>query len=194
MRAKTTICSGLQLHQQRHEQALALDAFHLAVPEDLLKKHPFVCNMLVDDPQSIVAGGQNEGLAKLAERLERAETVEGGGCLFGFDQGGGCGGVIRVSCCAVGVWATFAGDWDGTGGKRALAVRSRPAGRSSVLAGEAGRQRATRREREKAHAGSGGTVRRRREAAGSESGARRSRPPGDRAARRRHQRRAGRGL
>src|ERR1039458_2200138 len=51
---------GLQFHKQRHKQALALDAFHLAVAEDLLKKHSFVCNVLVDDPQSIVSGGQNE--------------------------------------------------------------------------------------------------------------------------------------
>ena len=40
----------LQFHKHRHEQALALDALHLAVAEDLLKKHSFVCNMLVDDP------------------------------------------------------------------------------------------------------------------------------------------------
>ncbi len=40
----------LQFHQQRHQQTLALHLFHLAVAQDLLKKHPFMCNMLVDDP------------------------------------------------------------------------------------------------------------------------------------------------
>ena len=82
---------GLQLHQQGHQQALALHPLHLAVAEDLLKKHPFVCNMLVDDPQAVVACGQNERLAQLAERLERAQAVEAGGGLLGFDQGCRCG-------------------------------------------------------------------------------------------------------
>ena len=41
---------GLQFHEQRHQQALALHLFHLAIAQDLLKKHAFVCNMLIDDP------------------------------------------------------------------------------------------------------------------------------------------------
>ena len=49
--------------------------------------------MLVDDPQSIVACGQNERLAQLPERLERAQVVEAGGGLLGFDQGCGRGRV-----------------------------------------------------------------------------------------------------
>ena len=39
-----------QLHQQWHQQPLPLHALHLPVAQDLLKKHPFVCNVLVDDP------------------------------------------------------------------------------------------------------------------------------------------------
>ena len=99
---------GLQFHEHWHQQALALDAFHLAVTEDLLKKHSFVCNVLIDDPQSVVSGGQNEGFTQLAERLEGAKTVEGIGGLFGLDEGSRRGGVIGVSCCAVGVWAAIA--------------------------------------------------------------------------------------
>ena len=47
---------GLQFHKHWHEQALALDAFHLAFAEDFLEKHPLVCNVLIDDPQAIVSG------------------------------------------------------------------------------------------------------------------------------------------
>ena len=86
----------LQLHQHGHQQALALNALDLAVTQDLFKKHSFVCNMLIDDPQAVVAGGQNERFPELAERFERAEVVEIGGGLLGFDQGGcRCGIVCR---------------------------------------------------------------------------------------------------
>ena len=44
--------------------------------------------MLVDYPQAVVAGGQNEGLPQLAERTQRAQVIEVGGSLFGFDLGG----------------------------------------------------------------------------------------------------------
>ena len=67
---------GLELDQQRHQQALALNALHVALAQDFLKKHPFVCNMLVDDPQAIVSRGQNERLAQLAEGFQRAQPVE----------------------------------------------------------------------------------------------------------------------
>ena len=43
--------------------------------------------MLVDDPQSVVAGGQNERLAQLPQRAQRAQMVEVGGGLLGLDQG-----------------------------------------------------------------------------------------------------------
>jgi hypothetical protein len=122
---------GLQFHEHWHEQALALDALHLAVPEDLLEKHPFVCNVLIDDPQSVVSGGQNEGFAQLAERLEGAEAVKGIGGLFGFNQGSGGGGVAPVSHCAVGVWAAITGGWgavrgEESVGRSAQGLRSRP--------------------------------------------------------------------
>ena len=40
----------LQLDQQGHQQALPLHLLDLAVAENLFKKHPFMCHMLVDDP------------------------------------------------------------------------------------------------------------------------------------------------
>ena len=43
--------------------------------------------MLVDDPQAVFAGGQNEGLAQLAQRTQRAQLVQVGGGLLGLDQG-----------------------------------------------------------------------------------------------------------
>ena len=87
MRAKTTICSGFSSTSMGISRPLALDFFHLAVAQDFFKKHSFVCDVLVNDPQAVVAGGQNEGFAQLAEGFERAEMVEGGGGLLGFDEG-----------------------------------------------------------------------------------------------------------
>ena len=43
--------------------------------------------MLVNNPQTIVAGSQNERRAQLSQRPERAKVVEVGRGLFGLDQG-----------------------------------------------------------------------------------------------------------
>ena len=59
---------GLQLHQQGHQQPLPLHFFHLAVAQNFFKKNPFVGHMLVDNPQAVLAGGQNERLAQLPQR------------------------------------------------------------------------------------------------------------------------------
>ncbi len=91
---------GLELHKHGHQQALALHVFHLAVAQDFFKKHPFVCNVLIDDPQAVVAGGQNERFAQLAERLERAQMVEAAGRLLGFNQGCCRCWIFVVTCCA----------------------------------------------------------------------------------------------
>src|ERR1035437_488734 len=63
--------------------------------------------MLVDDPQAVVAGGQNEGLAQLPQRPERAQVVEVGGGLLGLDQGR-FRRRIRA-CCIAGAWRAVAG-------------------------------------------------------------------------------------
>ena len=87
----------LQLDQQGHQQALALDLLYLAIAQNLFKKHSFVCHMLVDDPEAILSGGQDEGLAKLSQRPQGAELVEVGGSLFGFDLGCSvCAGAVLV--------------------------------------------------------------------------------------------------
>ena len=115
---------GLQFHKHGHEEALALDAFHLAFAEDLLKKHPLVCNVLVDDPQAIVSGSEDEGVPQLAQWLEGAKAVEGIGGLFGFNEGCCGGGVAAVSCCTVGVWAAITGRWSRARGKEGVGCRS----------------------------------------------------------------------
>ncbi len=66
---------GFELDQQGHQQALALDFLDLAVAQNFFKKNTFVCHMLVDDPQAVVAGGQDEGLAQLAEGPQRARWL-----------------------------------------------------------------------------------------------------------------------
>ncbi len=86
---------GLEFDQHGHEESLALDMLHLAVAKNLFKEHALVCHMLVDNPQAVFAGGQNEGLAQLAEGPKRTEVVENGGGLFGFDLRGRRSGGIR---------------------------------------------------------------------------------------------------
>ena len=87
-----------QLHQQRHQQALALDFFDLPIAQNFFKKHPLVSHMLVDYPQAVVSGGQDERLAQLAQRAQRTQVVQIGGGLFRLDQGSlrRCAG--RVAC------------------------------------------------------------------------------------------------
>jgi hypothetical protein len=70
---------------------LALHIFYGSLAQDSFKKYTLMGHMLVDDPKAIFAGGEDEGLSKLAQRLEGAEVVEGLGGLFGFDLSGGAG-------------------------------------------------------------------------------------------------------
>ncbi len=50
MRGENHHLVGLELNEHRHQQTLTLDPFNLAVAENLFKEHPFVGNVLVDDP------------------------------------------------------------------------------------------------------------------------------------------------
>ena len=52
-----------EFHQQGHEQSLALNVFNFAFSEDLLEKHTFVCDMLIDDPEAVFSGGEDKGFA-----------------------------------------------------------------------------------------------------------------------------------
>jgi hypothetical protein len=47
-----------------------------------------VGDVLVDDPEAVVVDGEDEGVAQLAERLERAQAVEVG--LLAVDLDLGC--------------------------------------------------------------------------------------------------------
>jgi len=49
-----------QLHQQRHEESLALNLLHIPIPQNFFKKNSFMGHMLVNNPQSVLARGQNE--------------------------------------------------------------------------------------------------------------------------------------
>ena len=70
---------GEEIDEQRHEQALALDALDLALAEDLFEEDALVGDVLIDDPEAFFVDGEDEGVAELAEGLERGEGVERGG-------------------------------------------------------------------------------------------------------------------
>ena len=60
---------GFQLDKQGHEEALALNFLDLAGAKNFFKKNALVGHVLVDYPQTVFAGGQDEGLAELAKGL-----------------------------------------------------------------------------------------------------------------------------
>ena len=72
---------GKQIDEQRHEEALALDVLSVALAEDFFEEDALVGDVLVDDPEAFFVGGEDEGVAELAQRLEGGEGVEGGGRL-----------------------------------------------------------------------------------------------------------------
>jgi len=76
-----------KVDQERHEKALALNLFHLAVAEDLLEENALVGYVLVDDPEAFVVDGEDEGVAKLAEGTECSESVESPCFGIGFECG-----------------------------------------------------------------------------------------------------------
>ena len=73
---------GQEVDEERHEEALALDLLGVALAEDLFEEDALVGYVLVDDPETFFVGGEDEGVAELAERLESGEGGEGVG-LFG---------------------------------------------------------------------------------------------------------------
>ena len=60
---------GKEVDEQRHEEALALDLFGVALAEDLFEEDALVGDVLVDDPEALFVGGEDEGVAELAEGL-----------------------------------------------------------------------------------------------------------------------------
>ena len=67
-----------QVDEQGHEETLTLHLLGLPFAEDLFKQDALMGDMLVDDPEALVVRGKDEGVAHLAEGLERGEGVEGG--------------------------------------------------------------------------------------------------------------------
>src|SRR4029077_13011810 len=63
-----------QLQYDRHEQALALDLHGRPLLQRALEKYTLVSHVLVDDPQTVFVHRQNEGVANLSQRLERAKS------------------------------------------------------------------------------------------------------------------------
>ena len=61
-----------ELDQQGHEQALALNLFDFAGAKEPLKQNALVGDVLVDDPEAVLARGQDEGLAEWPRGLRPA--------------------------------------------------------------------------------------------------------------------------
>jgi len=83
---------GGELQNQRHQQALHLHAAGGALLHHLLEEDALVSDVLVDDPESVAAGGDDETLVDLAERAEIGEHRE-----RNFGRGNGIGGEFAVS-------------------------------------------------------------------------------------------------
>ena len=64
---------GRELQDQRHQQALHLHAAGGALLHHLLEQDALVRHVLVDDPQAVAAGGDDEALVDLAERAQVRE-------------------------------------------------------------------------------------------------------------------------
>src|SRR5260370_19944956 len=59
-----------KLHNQRQQQALALHVPRLPLPQDALKEHALVRDVLVNDPQTAGVGGDDKRITNLAQGLE----------------------------------------------------------------------------------------------------------------------------
>ena len=58
---------GEELDQDRRKEALALDLLDLPFAEDLFEEDALVGYVLIDDPEAFFVGGEDEGVAELAE-------------------------------------------------------------------------------------------------------------------------------
>ena len=71
---------GEEVDEDGHEEALALRGRpRSALAEDFFEEDALVGDVLVDDPEAFVVGGEDEGVADLAEGFEGGEGVEGVG-------------------------------------------------------------------------------------------------------------------
>ena len=72
---------GEEIDEQRHEKTLALNLFSVALSEDLFEEDALVGDMLIDDPEAFFIGGEDEGIAELAEGFEGGKCGQGVGLL-----------------------------------------------------------------------------------------------------------------
>jgi len=67
-----------QLNHQRHQQALRLDRIASTRGENLLEQNPFMGHVLIDDPESIATGSDDEAVVNLTHGAKIAQGVETG--------------------------------------------------------------------------------------------------------------------
>jgi hypothetical protein len=110
---------GKEIDEQRHEEALALDLFGIAVAEDFFEEDALVGYVLVDDPEALLVGGEDEGVAELAEGLEGGEGGEGVGLLGGDGLAVEArrGAVVAYGDGVAGEGEAAGGGWDDGGGE-----------------------------------------------------------------------------
>jgi hypothetical protein len=107
-----------EIDQQRHEEALALDLLGVALAENLFEEDALVGYVLVDDPEAFFVGGEDEGVAELADGLEGREGGEGVGLLGGGFVGGlGLGRVVADGDGVAREGEAAGRGWDDGGGE-----------------------------------------------------------------------------
>ncbi len=67
---------GRQLQHNRHQQALAFDSVRRPLLQHSFKQHALVGHVLVHNPQTIFVHRQDERIANLPQRLERAQRSQ----------------------------------------------------------------------------------------------------------------------
>ena len=90
---------GEKVDQQGHEEALTLHLLGVAIAQDFFEEDAFVGYVLVDEPEALFVGGEDERVPQLAEGFEGGERGEGIGLLRGggFVSGFGLGVVGFVA-------------------------------------------------------------------------------------------------
>src|SRR5882672_7781083 len=74
--AEDGLLRGRQFEDQWHQQTLAFDALGGALSQDFFEQHAFMCDVLVDDPQTVFIDGEDKRIADLAERLECSQGLQ----------------------------------------------------------------------------------------------------------------------
>jgi hypothetical protein len=61
---------GQQVDEHGHEKALTFDTLGLALAENSFEENALVGDVLIDDPEAFIVGGEDKGFAELAQRFE----------------------------------------------------------------------------------------------------------------------------